>query len=150
MALWFATVIASYVATVALRAYKLGPSFSGGVNIPTGLLVLVGTSTLSFAAAKAITTAKVRAASPLGPVKFVPEQVPRRFLFVPVAMLIGADYLVGLGIVAYLGQVYDSLADIATSGTVSLPEVDSATIFTFVLGHVAFLARKLSDWPPDA
>ena len=63
VALWFWVTISTYIATVALRIWCCGWDFFGGVNIPQNLLVLSGLSALTYAGAKAITTAKVNAAT---------------------------------------------------------------------------------------
>lgn len=55
MAIWFAVLIVTYVAVIALRAWEGGVALLGGVNLPQNLLLLSGMSALTFAAAKGIT-----------------------------------------------------------------------------------------------
>jgi hypothetical protein len=56
VALWFFVVIASYVATFAVR-WRSG--VIGGIDIPQHLLLISGMSALTYGAAKGITTSKV-------------------------------------------------------------------------------------------
>jgi hypothetical protein len=62
MAIWFAVLIVTYVAVVALRAWEGGLAFLGGVNLPQNLLLLSGMSALTFAAAKGITMRNIEKA----------------------------------------------------------------------------------------
>ncbi len=62
IALWFGVLIATYIATVALRIWAASGNLVDNVSIPTNLLLLSGMSAFSFGAAKGITTNKVNAA----------------------------------------------------------------------------------------
>jgi len=66
IALWFAVLITTYIATIWLRAWYAGTEFFAGVNIPQNLLLISGMSVLTFGAAKGITTSKVEDAKANG------------------------------------------------------------------------------------
>jgi hypothetical protein len=68
IALWFWLLMSTYLAAVVLRVFYAGWDFFGGVNIPQNLLVLSGLSALTYGGAKAITTAKVNAATNPAPI----------------------------------------------------------------------------------
>jgi hypothetical protein len=59
IAVWFAVLITSYIATLWLRSSHLGWDYWGGINIPQNLLLISGMSAFTFSAAKGITTSKV-------------------------------------------------------------------------------------------
>jgi hypothetical protein len=75
MALWFFVLITTYVAALLLRVCQLGWDFTGGVNIPSNLLLLSGMSALTFAGAKGITESKLAAKQAAG--EPAPEVKPR-------------------------------------------------------------------------
>jgi hypothetical protein len=60
MTLWFGVLMVTYLAAVVFRAIGSGGLLIGGVDIPQNLLLLSGLSALSFAGAKAITSANVK------------------------------------------------------------------------------------------
>lgn len=59
IAVWFWLLLSTYLSAITLRVLGPGWSFFGSVNIPQNLLLLSGLSALTYAGAKAITTAKV-------------------------------------------------------------------------------------------
>lgn len=60
MTLWFAVTATIYCSALALRYFKLGAGFVGGINIPDNLLILSGLSAFSYGGAKMITAQKVQ------------------------------------------------------------------------------------------
>jgi hypothetical protein len=162
VALWFGVLIATYIATVAVRVWGAGGNLIDNVSIPTNLLLLSGLSAFSFGAAKGITTNKVNAALASGQadpknsadakpnllldlthddgVTAAAAGMPRKpmldlgdFQMVVVTLLAVAVYLV---------LVYHFLGSIPKSAKVSLPDVDTTILATFGLGQGAYLTKK--------
>jgi hypothetical protein len=75
IALWFWVLISTYLATVIFRVWFTGWDFFGAVSIPQHLLELSGMSAITYGGAKAITTAKVNAATNPAPI-VVPVTAP--------------------------------------------------------------------------
>lgn len=158
IAIWFLTLISTYVATLVLRIWFAGCDFIGGVNIPHNLLLLSGMSVLTFAGAKAITTSKVNAekAKPNGnqdpkdtahaTASFMqdlthndgtPGTTPQ-LDFGDFQMLIITLIAVG----TYLVLVFNFLGTIEAAKGISLPDVDTTLLAAFTLGHGAYLTKK--------
>lgn len=158
IAIWFFTLISTYLATLALRIWYAGCDFVGGVNIPQNLLLLSGMSVLTFAGAKAITTSKVNAekAKPDGnqdpkdtthaTASFLKDLThndgkpgtPAQLDFGDFQMLIITLIAVG----TYLVLVFSFLGTIEAEKTISLPDVDTTILAAFGLGQGAYLAKK--------
>jgi hypothetical protein len=158
IALWFFALITTYLATVVFRIWYAGCDFIGGVDIPKNLLLISGMSVLTFAGAKAITTAKVNTErqkpngnqDPKDSANATPNLLqnlthndgtsahPPQLDFGDFQMLIITLIAVG----TYLTLVFSFLGTIATTKTVSLPDVDTTILAVFGLGHGAYLTKK--------
>jgi hypothetical protein len=150
MALWFGLLIVAYLATVVLRATASNWAFLAGVGIPNNLLLLSGMSTLTFGAAKGITTAKVQAAVDSGIPAPKPSTTTPRFLFDlthndnnqldlgDFQMLVVTVVAVGV----YAVIVLHFLGSLEMRSAISLPDVDSTILAAFGLGHGAYLTKK--------
>ncbi len=144
MAVWFATLFATYCAAVYLRArYSHGLAW-GGVDIPQNLLLISGLSALSFAGAKGITASAVSRGTlekPRGTPSF-PGDLLRddegRPDFGDFQMLV----VTALATVVYLGNVLAFLGRMDLAATVTLPDVDTTILGAFGLGQGAYLAKK--------
>jgi hypothetical protein len=163
IALWFFTLITTYLATLYLRVRFAGWDFIGGVNIPQNLLLISGMSVLTFGGAKAITTSKVEAEKakgnpdPKDPTKATPNILldltnndgkpavgvagvaqPGQLDFGDFQMLV----ITIIAVTTYLALVFNFLGTIETAKVVSLPDVDTTILATFGLGHGAYLTKK--------
>ncbi len=158
IALWFAVVITTYIATLWLRVWYAGWDFIGGVNIPQNLLLISGMSVLTFGGAVGITSQKVADARAAGnndvknPTNVQPnflldltqddgvagQPATRRFDFGDFQMFVITLIAVG----TYLVLVFNFLGTIAESKLISLPDVDTTILAAFGLGHGAYLAKK--------
>jgi hypothetical protein len=163
IALWFAVLITSYLATVLLRVWFAGGDFLDGVSIPKNLLLISGMSAFTFSAAKGITTSKVNEAEAQGktdPKKAAGAQPnllkdlthddgssggPGGKLARPRMLDLGDFQMVVVTILAacvYLAAVYHFLGSIPKTTNIVLPDVDSTILATFGLGQGAYLAKK--------
>jgi hypothetical protein len=158
IAVWFFVLIATYLATIAVRIWYAGCDFIGGVNIPHNLLLLSGMSALTFAGAKAITTSKVNTekAKPNGnqDPKDSEHATPNLFQDLthndgkpdqPAQMDFGDFQMLIITLIAvgtYLVLVFSFLGTIETAKAVTLPDVDTTILAAFTLGHGAYLAKK--------
>jgi hypothetical protein len=151
IALWFAVLITTYLATVLLRRWYAGPSFFGGVNIPQNLLLISGMSAFTFAAAKGITSSKVNEAAAKGVAD------PKNSANVKASFLkdlthndkpqldLGDFQMIVVTILAvamYFGMVIIFLGSIEKAHTVTLPDVDTTILAAFGLGQGAYLTKK--------
>jgi len=162
MALWFWMLLSSYLALFALRISSAGLDFVGGINIPQNLLLLSGLSAVTYAGAKAITTAKVEAAAnPVAapgavvqPVSnpnakpIAPEGAEKcsdlvqndfgKFDFGDFQMLIVTLIAVG----TFLVLVFHCLEKVEFVKTITLPDLDTTLLASFGLGQGAYLTKK--------
>jgi hypothetical protein len=163
VALWFWVLMSSYLATVVFRVSHAGWDFFGRVSIPQNLLLLSGLSALTYGGAKAITTAKVNAATK-------PQQNPGLMVVAPVnpdpknALPVGHESLfrdlihndVGgfdfgdfqmlvvtlIAVGMYLVALFHFLGSIQFQNTLSLPDLDTTVLAAFGLGQGAYLTKK--------
>lgn len=154
MAGWFSVLIATYLATIALRLHFFGWDFFGGVDIPARLLALSGASALTYGAAKGITTSKVQAAEAAGDVNPKPAGVPHLLLDLVSNDLGNFDLgdfqmlvLTLLAVGMYLLTISQFLETIESVKTLSLPDVDTTILAAFGLGQGAYLAKKAAGNP---
>lgn len=159
MALWFWVLLTTYLAEITFRVSYQGWGLFGAVDIPQNLLVLSGLSAITYGGAKAITTAKAdaaaqaQAAAPQNaaiPVKTSLKPGEERFF----RDLVQDDYshfdfgdfqMVVVTLIAvsmYLILVFHSLAFIADTKSISLPDVDTTIPASFGLGQGAYLTKK--------
>lgn len=162
MALWFWILLSSYLAVFVLRIWSAGLDFIGGINIPQNLLLLSGLSAVTYAGAKAITTAKVdAAANPVAAPGAVAQPVPNpnakpagpeggeRFLdlvqndfgkldFGDFQMLVVTLVAVG----TYLVLIFHLLEKVEFVKTITLPDLDTTLLASFGLGQGAYLTKK--------
>jgi len=152
LAIWFGMVIATYLATVYLRASQAGWEFLGGVNIPQNLFLLSGMSALTFGGAKGVTTAKVNAAvaagnpdpkpvQPAGHENFWKDLIQNDvggFDLGDFQMLVVTLLAVGM----YLTFTFNFLSSIGSWKALDLPNVDTTILAAFGLGHGAYLTKK--------
>ena len=149
IAIWFATVIVTYLATVYLRWSGSVPSLIGGVEIPENLLLLSGISALSFATAKGITQGKANRSAAVGVQVKSPDNVPS----FPSDLVtddsnqpdLGDFQMVIITLVAvgvYFVQIFDFLSLLQLKAQVSLPDVDSTLLGIFGISHGAYLTKK--------
>ncbi len=145
-------VIATYLATVYLRASQAGWEFLGGVNIPQNLFLLSGMSALTFGGAKGVTTAKVNAAvaagnpdpkpvQPAGHENFWKDLIQNDvggFDLGDFQMLVVTLLAVGM----YLTFTFNFLSSIGSWKALDLPNVDTTILAAFGLGHGAYLTKK--------
>src|ERR1700685_1019615 len=157
LALWFLVLIATYIATVWLRAVEAGWDFLGGVQIPENLALISGISVLTYGGAKAVTTSKVNAALAAGEPNPKPTIAPAhaslardlvkndtpQFDLGDFQMLIVTFVAVAM----YLAGVLYFLSSIAMSKSVHLPDVDTTILATFGLGQGAYLTKKAAGNP---
>ncbi len=151
MAVWFATLFATYCAAVYLRArYSHGLAW-GGVDIPQNLLLISGLSALSFAGAKGITTSAVSRGAiktsrkdPDFPGDLLRDDEGRPD-FGDFQMLV----VTALATVVYLGNVIAFLGRMELGATVTLPDVDTTILGAFGLGQGAYLAKKALGSAPQ-
>ena len=154
VALWFSILIASYLATLALRFHTLGWDFWDGIDIPTHLFALSGLSALTYGAAKGITTSKVQAAIAAGDPNPKPSGTPRFLLD-----LVGNDQggfdlgdfqmlvVTLLSVAMYVVATFGFLALMDKLATVKLPDVDTTILSAFGLGQGAYLTKKVAGNP---
>ena len=155
--LWFTTVIAAYIATIALRVVVCGGDYLGFVDIPTNLLVLSGLSALTYAGAKAITTQKVNAVVSAGGINPKSTSKPPNILSDLFLNDFGetdvGDFqmiLVTLiAIVIFILSVINFLAYIELKSPVSLPDVDTTLLSAFGIGQGAYLVKKMASNPGE-
>jgi hypothetical protein len=158
IAVWFFALITTYLATTVFRIWYAGCDFVGGIDIPKNLLLISGMSVVTFAGAKAITTAKVNTEKqkpggnqdPKNSANATPNffqdlthndgtaAQPPQIDFGDFQMLIITLIAVG----TYLVLVFSFLGTIGTTKTVSLPDVDTTILAVFGLGHGAYLTKK--------
>ncbi len=149
MAMWFCLVLASYLSMVVLRVSRVGWDLLGGINIPNNLLLLSGMSSLTFAGAKGITTAKIDAALAGGQQNPKPSGVPNfwkdllqndsgAFDFGDFQMFVVTLLAIGMYAVTFL----HALQIIAISRTTALPDIDTTILAAFGLGQGAYLTKK--------
>jgi len=156
MFLWFAVLIATYLATIWIRAWDIGADFLGGINIPTNLLLISGLSAFTFGAAKGITTGKVQDAIAAGNLD------PKRETNAPNLILdlthddginavntpkldLGDFQMLVITLIAvctYVALVFHFLGSLEMRKITSLPDVDTTILATFGLGHGAYLTKK--------
>jgi hypothetical protein len=168
-ALWFGTVMLTYVAFLWLRWREGGCHLIGGVNIPQNLLLLSGMSAFTFAAAKGITSGKQETArakalvAGLDPsaaaekAKNPAKADERRFLN---NMLCDDKGIPDIGdfqmlvvtlmaVSVYFAQVYCFLGSIELLTMVTIPDVDTTILAMFGLGQGAYLTKKYAAWTGD-
>lgn len=152
LAIWFTVLIATYIATVCLRAAEAGWDFLDGIQIPEHLALISGMSVLTFGGAKAITTSKIDAAfaagddnpkptMPQGRASLLRDLVKsdvQRFDLGDFQMLIVTFVAVGM----YLAGILYFLSSIPMSKSIRLPDVDTTILATFGLGQGAYLTKK--------
>jgi hypothetical protein len=147
IAIWFATVMVTYIGTLYLRWWASVPSLVGGVEIPQNLLLLSGISALSFATAKGIAqhkanqdtgaAARTNAQAPVFPSDLVSDDGGQPDL--------GDFQMVVVTIVAvgvYLVQIFSFLHLLELKAQVSLPDVDPTLLGIFGISHGAYLTKK--------
>lgn len=167
---WFWIVISSYVATLILRRWYLGPDFLGGIDIPANLLVLSGLSAITFAGARGLTVAKKNAAiegGNLDPKNFANAAAPPAAgvqpLIAPAASRavpnllrdlttddfgkfeLGDFQMIVLMIVAvatYVAITFEFLGHIEFRSIVTLRDVDTTILSLFGVSQGAYLAKK--------
>lgn len=149
-ALWFSTLVVTYLATLWLRVRVLGGNMLGGVNIPPNLLLLSGMSALTFTAAKGITVSKIQSAAANGVPGAKKPAVQSQFwsdlthnddgLFDlgDFQMLIMTFLAVG----TFLALILHFLGSLEARTIVYLPDVDTTILASFGLGHGAYLTKK--------
>lgn len=159
LTLWFAVVLISYIATLALRLMDSRWQIVGGITIPNNLLMLSGLSVLSFGGAKAITTAKIQGAvqsaaaagQALEPTAVKPpSKAGPQFLVDLLCDDQGnpdlGDFqmlvMTGLAIATYSLAVFQFLSCMPLTATIQLPDVDSTVLAAFGLGQGAYLLKK--------
>lgn len=172
IALWFGVLITTYIATVLLRRWYLGPDFCGGVNIPPHLLLISGMSAFTFAAAKGITTSKANQAHDKGiadpknsahahanflrdlthndmATQVLPHAAADPAVAAPIAgapQLDLGDFQMTvvtlLAVAVYFCVLLHFLCTIARASVVTIPDVDTTILAAFGLGHGAYLAKK--------
>ncbi|KAA3521061.1 hypothetical protein DXM29_24560 [Agrobacterium tumefaciens] len=138
-------VFSVYIATVGLRAFYLGASFFGGVNIPQNLLLVTGMSAFTFAAAKAVTSSKTDADPAQKPVA---QATAAQDLFKndADALDIGDTQMliiVFIAITMFLVTSVLFLEKLPMLTTINLPDVDNTLLSAFGIGQGAYLAKKL-------
>jgi hypothetical protein len=149
IAIWFATVIVAYLATLYLRWWTSVPSLIGGVDIPQNLLLLSGISALSFGTAKGIAQGKENRAAAAG-VDAKPTADRPRF---PTDLVsddsgqpdLGDFQMVVITLIAvgiYVVQIVDFLSLLHMTAQVSLPDVDPTLLGIFGISHGAYLTKK--------
>ncbi len=148
--LWFGVLVASYLATLWLRAHEFGGEMLGGVNIPQNLLLLSGMSALTFTAAKGITVTKIENARAAGQVNSKPRATAARFW----ADLTSNDsnqfdlgdfqmlIMTFLAVGTFLALIFHFLGSLEARTIVYLPDVDTTILASFGLGHGAYLTKK--------
>jgi hypothetical protein len=146
MAVWFVTLITTYLGTLILRARSSDGLLWAGIDIPKNLLLISGLSALSFAGAKGITSSKIERGVLAKPPQYKPK--------FPGDLLYGDDgksadlgdfqmlVITGLATAAYLGGVFTWLGHATLAGTIMLPDVDTTILSAFGLGQGAYLAKK--------
>lgn len=160
IAIWFGTVVVSYLATLALRWWASVPSLVGGVDIPQNLLLLSGISALSFGTAKGITQGKENRAAAAGVPAKPPADQPR----FPSDLVsddsgqpdLGDFQMVVITLIAvgvYIVQMFDFLSLLHMSAQVSMPDVDPTLLGIFGISHGAYITKKAVSGddgvPPD-
>jgi hypothetical protein len=164
LALWFWVLISTYLATVVRRLCYAGWDFVGGVNIPQNLLLLSGLSALTYGGAKAITTAKVNAAtaaaavpgaaalpagSPtvadlknaLAPARSAFSATSYKMILGPlISATSGCVTLVAVGM--YLLLIFHFLLTVDFLKSTSLSDVDTKILASFGVGQGAYLTKK--------
>jgi hypothetical protein len=156
MLVWFGVLVIAYSATIVLRWWAGGITYTGGVAIPGNLLILSGLSAFTFAAAKTIrqvkesrAAARARGGPPADekqaarpPRARFPADLVRdhgsppdlgRFQMVVVTLLAVALY--AIRVFACLGQVELVCAT-------SLPDVDTTILGAIGISQGAYLAKK--------
>jgi len=163
IALWFAVLITTYIATITLRVWGMGGSFLDGIDIPKNLLLISGMSAFTYGAAKGITTSKVNDAAAQGKPDPKASAGARPNLLRDLThddgslggpggrlarapMLDLGDFqmvvVTLLAVAVYLGVVWHFLGSIPKTANVSLPDVDTTILATFGLGQGAYLTKK--------
>ncbi len=146
IAIWFATVMATYIGILCLRWWAGVPSLVGGVDIPQNLLLLSGISALSFGTAKGITQRKennpaaadkTTAANPSFPSDLVSDDSGQPDLGDFQMVMIT---LIAVGV--YLTQVFSFLHLLELKAQVSMPDVDATLLGIFGISHGAYLMKK--------
>lgn len=152
--LWFSVLIASYLATLALRFHTLGWDFWDGIDIPPHLFALSGLSALTYGAAKGITTSKVQAAVAAGNPDPKPSGTPRFLLDLVSNDKNGFDLgdfqmlvVTLLAVAMYVVATFGFLALMDKLATVKLPDVDTTILSAFGLGQGAYLTKKAAGNP---
>jgi hypothetical protein len=155
LAIWFVTVMATYLATLWLRFCASGNLLLGAITIPSNLLLLSGMSVFSFAGAKAITQGKQAALAAAGRTDDMKAPADHASL----SDLVQDDYhnadfgdtqmlfVTLIAAITYLTQVFIYLGAIDLHSTVTLPDVDTTLLATFGLGQGAYLAKKAASGP---
>jgi hypothetical protein len=149
IAIWFATVIVAYLATLYLRWWTGVPSLIGGVDIPQNLLLLSGISALSFGTAKGIAQGRENRAAAAGVDAKPPADQPR----FPTDLVcddsgqpdLGDFQMVVITLVAvgiYIVQTFDFLSLLHMTAQVSMPDVDPTLLGIFGISHGAYLTKK--------
>jgi len=148
--LWFGVLVVSYLATLWLRAQRLGGDMLGGVNIPQNLFLLSGMSAVTFTAAKGITVTKIQNAVAAGVTNSKPRAASssfwsnltsndsNQFDLGDFQMLIMTFLAVG----TFLALVFHFLGALEARTVVHLPDVDTTILASFGLGHGAYLTKK--------
>lgn len=149
MALWFAVVISTYLATLYLRISQAGWEFLGNINIPQNLFLLSGMSALTYGGAKAITTAKVNAAVAAGTPNPKPagqSDILRDLVQNDANAVDFGDFqmllITLLAVGTYLAAVFNFMGSVDFFKAVDLPSVDTTILASFGLGHGAYLTKK--------
>jgi len=167
IAMWFWLLLTTYLSAICLRVLGPGWSFFGSVNIPQNLLLISGLSAITYGGAKAITQAKVDAATAAGVADPKPAAVKPNFFAdlvendgtavpsagggVPALNTAVRSFDFGdfqmlvvtfLALIMYLLAAYHFLGQIQFAASVTLPDVDTTILSAFGLGQGAYLVKK--------
>jgi hypothetical protein len=148
VALWFSTLWAVYLATLALRVNVLGWDFLGGIGISENLLALSGLSALTYGAAKAVTSQQVANDASSKKVARSPKFPDDLFQNDDKDLDLGDSqmfFVTLLAVVIFLLTAFNYLEWIEYAKTVALPDVDTTLLSAFGLGQGAYLIKKVSQ-----
>lgn len=170
LALWFFTVAAVYLAATILRATLLGGDFIGGIGVTGNVIAVTGLSAFSFGAAKVAAYQKADGQLPQEPAT-TPDPSATDKLTAPAPLpsatrtsadrprlsdLVRSDdgradlgdlqmiliTLAAIGI--FFGQSVWWLMSLPVEAATTLPDVDTAMLSAFGLGHGAYLFKKVA------
>jgi hypothetical protein len=148
VALWFATVIAGYLATVGLRWWGSGWTVAGGVGIPTDLLVISGISAFTFVGAKQVTVNKMAQSAAFAAAKqtVVPSRFPDDLVNDDAGNPdLGDTQMILITLIAvgtYLMTVFSWLGTLQLAAQVQMPDIGTTLVAVFGLGQGAYLVKK--------